>query len=150
MENIKSILSLVVDNLEYSGLLDVFDFTTNPKTKTEIKFNTINVSESGEAGACGLKVRVLVGSEADNVLRTKETLMSGFYPLVINSTFFKALSACDDLVKIFGSLNATLTVASTVVETQPNFSREANASEKMARVYSLVARCDVEPNIIRA
>ena len=150
MENIKSTLSPVVDNLEYNGLLDIPEFTRDPQTTSETKFNIINVSESGTAGACQMKAKVLVGSPLDNLLRTKEGLTSGNYSFTVNSTFFKALSACDNLVDMFGSLNATITVASTVAETQPNFSREASATDKMSRIYTLIGRCDVEPNLIRA
>lgn len=150
MENIKSILSPVVDNLAQSGLLDVTEFTRDPYTKTETKNNIMYTSESGTAGACKLKAKVLVGSSLDNVLRSKESLMSGNYSFTINNDFFKALSCCDSLVDMFGSLNVTMTVTSTVAETQPNFSREASVSDKLSRIYTLEGRCDVEPNFISA
>ena len=150
MENIKSILSPVVDNLAYAGLLDVIEFTRDPFTKTETKNNIIHVSESGTAGACRLKAKVLVGSPLDNVLRSKEVLMSGNYSFTIDNSFLKALSACDNLVDMFGSLNATMTVASTVAETQPNFSREASGEDKLSRIYILEGRSEIEPNFISA
>ena len=150
MKDVRSTYSMLIDGIEKNGLVDIVEVKKNELTKREQKHCAISVISSEAPGGGSIVVAVLAGSELDVYFQSTEHLTAPNYSATVASQFFKYFSTCDNLVRMTGSSNLTMTVCATALTKEVSMSAEASAFDRAIRQYTLEGSVDVQANIVNA
>ena len=148
MKDVRSVYSMLIDGVEKNGLVDVVEVKKNELTKREQKHGAISVISSEAPGAGSIVVGVLAGSELDVYFQSAEHLTAPDYSATVASQFFEYFSACDNLARMIGSSNLTMTVCATALTKELSMSAEASAFDRAIRQYTLEGSVEVQANVI--
>ena len=139
MKNGQSVYSMLINNMEYYGLVDVVKVKKNELTKIETKCGFYGVINSEAPGGGEIVVSVLAGSILDEKLRSLEHLTAPIYSATVASKLFEEFSQANELSRSFGSYDLKIVVCNTL---------PLSGGDKTARQYKLTGSFDVKLNVI--